>query len=372
MPAKYLGTIGSVDAHYGVYLFTAPGLSCGRFSASEVADGELFLTMQRERYSSLVEGVGRAIFCTAINPNHGAGVETNFHDDKPGTFHIVTIPEERISDESQVEIGRPACFLSVSVDTPEMYHGRRVGLPMENRIPDNGYPEGGNLDRFRERYPIVRGLAGLSKDSWMCELYRHIRINGAANDPVSRLGTYVGAYHVCVRDPRNTGGTQTPVWLFDAVPRLFDKYRWAGAARLRDWTVADHPRSVSPASKDIITTVTDDGKVLMYNGEVISRDVIVPIPQGDGTLKKEVVPFLDGVIDIHMVEKAIENDPKGLSDLRYEGISDVDISFLSVSQTIFAKRLFDQKFAGNDDILSFAKDNREILAPIWNFNGVGK
>ena len=206
----------------------------------------------------------------------------------------------------------------------------------------------------------------------MAELYRHLRVNGDPGDQVSRLGVYTGLYHLLVREPRNAGFTETFIWLFDAIPKYFHLYRLAGAAVLRDPSIEDKPRYISPRVCDI--EVVDSA--LYYKGEKISRSVetLKPIPGilGDLSFVKEAVPFMDGIINIHEVENAIRIDPLGVSPVRHEGMSDEDMNILAIAQTIFAYRLFEQTHGNDPSLVSIYNSRRGFIAPVWNFNGVGK
>jgi hypothetical protein len=81
---------------------------------------------------------------------------------------------------------------------------------------------------------------------------------------------------------------------------------------------------------------------------------------------------MDGVIDIHKVGNAIAHDPEKLVKMKYQGMSEENISILSIAQTVFAKRLFDETFSNDTMALESANKKREFIAPHWDFNGVGR
>jgi hypothetical protein len=359
----YLGTIGNQVNQYEVHAFTN-GLPFGSFSVAEISDVNIYSRMLNERFKSLQ--AGRTIYCTAVNPDAKRQKEENPHDGRLGTVHVAAI-DKRTSKLS--------CILSVAVDTGDTDSGKPIGLPLENRWRQNGYPEGSLLDTFREKYSILnRGEAGPVKPWEMAELYRHLRVNGDPGDQVSRLGVYTGLYHLLVREPRNRGIEETSVWLFDAIPKYFHLYRLAGAAVLRDPSIENVPRYISPRVCDIEKSA--EGDILLYKSEVVSRPVetLKPIPGilSDLSFVREPVPFLDGVIDIHRVENAIRVDPLGVSSIRYEGMSDEDMDILAIAQTVFANRLYEQNHGSDQALVSVYSSRREFVAPVWDFNGVGK
>lgn len=358
----YIGVIGNKVNQYGIHAFTN-NLPFGSYSASEIGDANLYSKMLGERYKSLQ--AGRTIYCTAVNPSDSKKAEENPHDTRPGTVHVAAIDERT---------GKLSCVLSVAVDTGETDGGEVIGLPLENRWRQSGYPKGSNLDPFREKYPVLnRGENGPIKPWQLAELYRHLRVNGDPNDQISRLGIYVGLYHLLVREPRNRGKEETSIWVFDAIPKYFHLYRLAGAAVLRDPTIEDRPRHISPTITDI--KLDDGGKNLLYKDEVISRGVetFKPIPGilGDLGFVKEDVPFLDGVIDIGKMEQAVREDPLGLTALKYEGMTEEDMEILRVAISIFGKRHYASTYSGDEKLLKTIESKRTFFAPTWDFNGVG-
>jgi hypothetical protein len=361
MPGLHLGMIGNNLNQYNVVAFTK-NQPFGNYKIADIADSTLYHQMLSERFKSLQ--AGRAIYCTAVNPDMEKREEENPHDSRWGTVHVAAIDHRT---------GKLSCILSVAVDTGEREDGVIIGLPLENRWKMNGYPQGSLLDDFRTKYSILNGDGNGPVKPWqMAELYRHLRVNGDPGDQVSRLGIYTGLYHLLVREPRNLGTTETFIWLFDAIPKYFHLYRLAGAAVLRDPSIEEKSRYLSPRVCDIIV----DNGTLVYKDEMISRPVKVlkPIPGilGDLSFIKEDVPFLDGVINIHKIEDAIRKDPLGVSPIRYEGMTDEDMEILAFAQTVFAYRLYAQSHDSNPSLVSTYNSRREFVAPVWNFNGVGK
>jgi hypothetical protein len=321
--------------------------------------------MLQERYKCLQQG--RAIYCTAVNPDISKGIECNPHDDREGTVHIVSIDKKT---------SKISCMLSVAVDTGEMNGGSFIGLPLENRWQQNGYPEGTSLDDFREKYFIgSQHHNSPIRPGQMAELYRHVRVNGDSNANIARLGIYVGLYHLLVREPRNRDLVETHVWVFDAIPKYFHLYRLAGAAVLRDMTINDSPRYVSPAVEDIKEGEHEGDKCWLFKNDIISRVVPVALPQkifADMEFQITNVAFLDGVINIHDMEKAVRNDPFELSMLKYEGMSDTDMQVLGIAVSCFGKRHYEQVYSNNRAARLYADRNRELISPIWDFNHVGQ
>ena len=260
-----------------------------------------------------------------------------------------------------------SCVLSVAVDTGEEENGGLVGLPLENRWRQDGYPQGSSLDEFRAKYSILnRGEKGPVKPWQMAELYRHLRVNGDPGDQISRLGVYTGLYHLLVREPRNRGKEETSIWVFDAIPKYFHLYRLAGAAVLRDPTIETQPRHISPTITDI--KLGDGGRSLLYKDEVISRGVetFKPIPGilGDLGSVKEEVPFLDGIIDISKMEQAVREDPLGLTALKYEGMTDQDMEILRIAVSIFGKRHYAGTYSGTRSCSRQLRASGPTLPPL--------
>ena len=348
----HLGTIGNKVNQYSIRAFTND-LPFGSFSASKIGDKDLYSKMLSERFKSLQSG--RTIYCTAVNPDIIRQIEENPHDSRLGTVHVAAVDERT---------GKLSCILSVAVDTGEEENGELVGLPLENRWRQNGYPQGSSLDEFRTKYAILnREEEGPVKPWQMAELYRHFRVNGDPNDQISRLGIYVGLYHLLVREPRNRGKEETSIWVFDAIPKYFHLYRLAGAAVLRDPTIEAQPRHISPTISDI--KLGDGGKCLLYKDELISRSVetFKPIPGilGDLGSVKEEVPFLDGVIDIGKMEQAVKEDPLGLTTLKYEGMTNQDMEILRIAVSIFGKRHYSGTYSGDKKLLTTIGSKRTLL-----------
>ena len=362
MPSLYLGAIGSSKNQYEIRAFTN-GKPFGFFTAAEIGDTDMFSKMLSERFKSLK--LGRTIYCTAVNPIISEEIEQNPHDDREGTVHVAAVDKRT---------GKLSCILSVAVDTGEKDGSEIIGLPLENRWLKNGYSEGNLLDEFRAKYSILnRGEKGPIKPWQMAELYRHLRVNGDSGEQISRLGIYVGLYHLLVREPRNRGKEETSIWLFDAIPKYFHLYRLAGAAVLRDPTIEDHPRHISPNVDEIQKTKTEDK--LLYKNEIISRDVetLKPLPGilGDLSFVKEPVPFMDGVIDISKMEQAVREDPIGLSALKYTGMTDQDMEILQIAVSIFGKRHYVGEYKGDKKLLTAIEGRREFFSPVWDYNEVG-
>ncbi len=362
---KYLGTIGTLKNSYKIVAFTNDK-SFGPYDASEIGDHELYQKMIKERFKSLK--AGRAIYCTAVNVDIEKEVEQNPHDDRPGTVHIAAIDERT---------GKLSCILSAAVDTGEKDGDELIGLPLENRWKQNGYSKGDDLDKFREKYlELNRGENGPVRPWQMAELYRHLRVNGDPGEQISRLGIYVGLYHLLILDRRIRGLEETSIWIFDAIPKYFHLYRLAGAAVLRSQVIEDSPRYISP---NVVDIKEGDDKHLLYKGEVISRNVetLKPNPGilGDVSFTRENVPFLDGVIDVtsglkNGLERNIIENPIELPGLHYDGMSGDNVNVLSVVLSTLMWR-FHEKFDKEPE-LTKVRANKDFVAPIWNFNGVGK
>ena len=287
MPSLYLGKISGNNSSE-IHAFTKD-LSFREYCKSKIADRALFQKLLEGRYEILEKG--RPIYCTAVRPDRERRIEETPHDTREGTLHIAALDKN----------GEIEAALSVATDIGTKDRGDLVGLPLENRWRTNGYPQGSSLDPFREKYArLMYGEDRSIRPHEMAELYRHFKKSNA-NGLAARFGLYTGWYHIGVRDAVNKGITLTWCWIFDAVKNYFKLYKLVGAGVLRDFSIGDPPRLISPSLQDIYERETHGVKELFYNGKKISRSVLIPIPfkkNGDIEFKNEEVPFLDGLVDI--------------------------------------------------------------------------
>jgi hypothetical protein len=267
MASLYLGTIGNDARTYEIHAFTN-GLPFRELRQSQISDPQLYSKLLHERYTLLSSG--KQLLCTAINPDKNRQVEYNPHDDRPGAFHIVALDKKT---------GNIAFGQSVAVDIGDSEGGEIIGLPIENRWRNGIYPEGLNLDIFRERYVALNhGIATQVKPWQMVELYRGFKPILDRGDLTARIGVYTGAYHILVREARNKGEEPSYIWILDAIPKYFHLYRLAGAAVLLNYTIVDPPRHISPNINDIQEHIMNGVKCIVYNGEVISRNCKITVP----------------------------------------------------------------------------------------------
>jgi hypothetical protein len=348
---------------YEVHAFTN-SLPFREFRASEISDSGLYHKVLNERFRLLE--AGRPTYFTAVNPDKRRREVYSPHDDRLGTVHIAAL------DRRSQDI---VCVLSLAVDTGDSDGSDIIGLPLENRWKSGGHPNGPSLDRFRERYFSSNGDSSIRIEPWqMVELYRHFRTVSDPGDLTSRIGAYVGAYHLLVREARRKGRQSTHIWVFDAIPRYFHLYRLVGAAVLRDPTIETPPRHISPNVRDMEELVKADKKCVVYKGEVISRSMMVPMPYeevGELQFVMEEVPFLDGVIDIHKIEYAIQTSPVELSPVRYQGMTDEDITMLRTALSVLGKRHHEHWHHNNPVAISTWNELRQSIAPVWDFTEVG-
>lgn len=86
MPSLYLGKIGGKRGVYEVHAFTYKN-PFRWLRSSEISDSGLFQKLLEERYKILEEG--RAIHCSAVQPDVEMKIESNPHDYREGSVHIV-------------------------------------------------------------------------------------------------------------------------------------------------------------------------------------------------------------------------------------------------------------------------------------------
>lgn len=339
MASLYLGKIGDGQQNYEVHAFT-PGLAFREYKVSEVSDVQLFQKLLQSRYRLFEEG--RSIYCTAVNPDVIEKTESSPHDTREGCIHLASI------DSS----GEIACGLSIAVDTGEKKGGKPIGLPLENRWKPGSYPEGVNLDPFRERYPRTQWGSNRTLRPWeMAECYRHFKSSLVSNDLNCRLGLYAAGYHLLVRNARATGKQITPIMVFDAIPEYFTLYKWAGCASLRDPTIAEQPEWLAPGYNKLIRRQEGSTETLYYKGQPISRTVPVPIARVDEeklSFSREEVPFLDGVVDLLKLERFANRFPYLMAIRGIKGFSLGDrIKLLLGLNIVGRKYILEEAQTGN-------------------------
>ena len=365
----YLGRIGgNVNGRSKMFEIHAltNGLPFDGYPASEMSDSALYKQMLEGRYKILESG--KPIYCTAVNPDKEKKIETNPHDERPGTVHIVTISEK----------GNVIGGLSVATDIGDTYNGDRVGLPLENMFKPGSYPVGASLDDFRKKY--IRLNYGRDRDikpGEMAELYRHFKLKADNGDLPARLGLYAGTYNLTVRETRKRGQTPTWIWVFDAIPAYFNLYKWAGAAVLRDPTVQENPQWISPnkGQLKLVRRGNGDGKGIFYKDKDISRSVPILRPSGKGAnikFKLENVSFLDGVVDILRDERAVIDHPLSISPLHYEGMNMKDMINLRTGLSVMGARVFEDTHNGGPVNFINRLARKHIESEKLDFNGVGK
>ena len=364
MSSLYLGTIGNGTDVYQIHAFTKD-LPFRGFAAAQISDRILFQRLLESRYEVL-EG-GRAIYCTAVHPDKDRRMEYNPHDDRPGTVHIVSI------NNKTNEI---ACGISVAVDCNGKEHGEIIGLPLENRWKRNGYREGSSLDQFRYSYLRSNRDTGRTIAPWeMAELYRHFRKEANGGGLICRLGVYTGAYHLLVREARKYRLRPTTLWVFDAIPQYFQLYRFAGAAVLRNPSIETPSRLISPGKDNVYEETTGGQRTIHYQGECISRPLSVPIPSncnGELEFNMEDVPFLDGLVDIELVERAVRQSPTELQPLMFNGMEDQDISMLRMGLSVIAHRFFEDSYSATSQVNNYYKSLRQNIVSQCEFNRIGR
>ena len=354
MASKFLGKVGDKKNIYEIHALTN-GHKFREIAEPDISDPSLYRQILKGRYQILANG--NAIYCTAVNPIEEEKIEYNPHDDREGTIHLVAVDNH----------GEVEAALAVAVDIGDTENGTYVGVPLENRWKKGDYPLGDNLDKFRKNY--VRLNHNENRDILpyeMAELYRHFKRFGK-NNTYARLGLYCGLNHLLVREAHNRQKTATLLWLFDAIPQYFNLYRYAGAAVLRDFTLRDKPKFISPSRRYLLKKSSNGSTFIEYRGEKISRSVPVPAPyrkKNGVKFKKQETPFLDGVVDLRLLEKAIQVTPNNLTSIHFDGFTEKDKNYLNETLKLLMRR----SYTGNRLPLPQDKNGQDI---VWNFNGIG-
>ncbi|MCK5147320.1 hypothetical protein KAR48_11225 [bacterium] len=361
MASLYLGRISSAMHSYEVHAFTQYYGFRG-YRPTEISDAKLYLKLIKTRYQ-LME-MGSCIYCTAVNPNKIKKIECNPHDSREGTVHIVALNEDGV-----IQSG-----ISVSVDTGEMAQGSPIGLPLENKWEYNGFPAGSDLDPFREKYSSLNNDKPVVQPWKMAELYRHFNRISKDSSLISRLGLYAGCYHLLVREARNRAEMPTTLWVFDAILQYYELYRFAGIAVLRDMTIGKRPIFVSPSKQQIEKKCVAGKTDLYYNQKKISRQIIVPRPiRKNGVLhfKNQSTPFIDGLVDLDIVERFIRKDPYFLFLKNIQGFSLKDRLKLRAGMALLAKRAYEKDFHQWNFPVRCTNKLMCRNVKTWHFNHVG-
>ncbi len=364
MASLFLGKVGNANNVFEIHALTN-NLPFREYSQSEISDTGLFNGILRSRFKVLESG--RPFFCTAITPDVSNRTEQNPHDTREGTVHIVAVNSS----------GDVSCAVSVAVDTGAKDNGSTIGVPLENRWRPGKYPEGASLDGFREKY--IRLNYGIDRDvaPWeMAELYRHFKISEEKNDLACRLGVYTGCYHLLVREARKKDLTPTVYWVFDAIPAYFQLYRYAGAAVLRDFTIANPVQYISPNKTKIKRVIVEGQEQLFYDDMLISRNVKVPFPRkesGSVSFKYKYVPFLDGLVDIRRGEKAVQLSPIFLHLAGIKGFTLGDRVRLRLGAGVIGKRVWDEDYHPRNLLSNLLNRYglRKAGSSVWSFNEIG-
>jgi hypothetical protein len=143
----------------------------------------------------------------------------------------------------------------------------------------------------------------------MAELYRHWKAPFRGNGELARVGVYAGCFELLVEAAQRSDRVPSWLWVFDAIPQYFLLYTFDGAGFLRDPAIAKPPRLLTPVKECLESIKRDGRRQVRCDDEVVSREVLVPIPEkrdGELIFRREFVPFLDGVVDIRRRQELIK------------------------------------------------------------------
>lgn len=318
MASKYLGTFRGWD----FYIATASG---------DYRDEGAVREIQRGRYDIITNGRIKPngdrepvdIFCTAIDLDHETGREVSHFDDLPSTFHIYSLGNNKGKKEFEGKIGS---VCSCALESQERVGGVAMGLPHENRV-SNGYPEGFDLDEFRERYEY--GGEG-STAGQRVELFRHFKPTENWGDRASSLGIYRGAFHEFVTQRRKRGETPVTKWLFCSKPGYYKGIYRPFGAMVNQLLLAGVEHDKTHPTLDEIEFLGDDGTMnsggLIYSGIPVSYRYPIKISKTpDGEKDERWFDFMtltvdcDRASDIVKADKSFKNHPE-LSEIAYRVI----------------------------------------------------
>ncbi|MCX5886357.1 MAG: hypothetical protein NT096_10685 [Proteobacteria bacterium] len=218
--AKYLGSLGKWD----FFVATAFG---------EYRDTEAVRQIQRERYKLICNGKIKKngekepvdIFCTAITLDHHTHREINLFDDLDTTYHIFSVGNKYGASHHIENIGS-VCSFALECQESRGGGGVKIGLPLENKV-NNEYPQGCDLDPFRERYEYG---GRKSRPEERVELYRHFKASDHFGDRVALVGLYKSGFFELIAERKRKGRTPVTKWLFCSKPSYYQFiYRPVGA-----------------------------------------------------------------------------------------------------------------------------------------------
>lgn len=295
MASKYLGTLGKWD----FFIATTFG---------EYRDEEAVREIQHAKYKLITEGRRKDgkpinIFCTAINLDHETKREISFFDDLETTYHIFAIKN------SGNDKGKLGCSCSYAFESQEKANGIRIGLPLENKI-NNGYPEGFDLDEFRERYEY-RGRK--SKPEERVELFRHFKLPEYLGDKVANIGVYRGGFQEFVKERLKKGETPKTKWLFCSKPTYYQYLYRPLSAMLVPLLMngISHDEASPPLNEISILddNHTKDSGGCFYNGIKISYRHPIIISQDNKEEKTERwFDYIPQIIDLERGDDIIKED----------------------------------------------------------------
>jgi hypothetical protein len=85
----------------------------------------------------------------------------------------------------------------------------------------------------------------------------------------------------------------------------------------------------------------------------------------------EEFSLLDGVIDIYKLEAAVREDPLELLPVKYQGMTNEDMSMLRIAISVLGKRQYEECHSGNSIVAATTSEIRKQLASYWEYNQIG-
>jgi hypothetical protein len=326
MPSEPIGTIGRWD----IYIATALG---------EYKDPAAVQAIQEARYRLITEGTRKGnpidILCTAITLDHERGIEKSPFDEPETTYHIFAIGNRE--GENKGELG---CACAYAFER----HGEDgiVGLPHENKVSVNGYPEGYDLDQFRHSYPTT-GLTSL-------ELFRYFKDPKYLGDRVANFGVFRGGIQKFIKERAMNGEPPAILWFFTSDPSYYQHlYRKVGSMSTPMLIDGFEQHEASPHLNEI----ERNEKGLFFNGIRVSYKYPIILsrePGGKETMR--VFDYMPQVIDWRYLFHIVKTDPY------LEGHDRLDkVGSLIMGEDIF--RLYHEK-------------DKEVMEPIISVKNLEK
>ena len=144
---------------------------------------------------------------------------------------------------------------------------------------------------------------------------------------------------------------------------------------LRNNLIKVNPEWISPSKRYFSIKSENNRESIYYENNKVSRNIEIPFPttiNGQLSFEKKSVPFINGLIDIHILEDMIKKDPITLSKSRIYGLSIRDRKKLRFGLGIVGQRAFEESLKSlknNSNPINAIKNNKSNIK--YDYNDIG-